>query len=463
MSEYRYGMATLSLELTRRCNLQCDFCARGRAQDMDMSRQVIDAVLDQMQDVYINDLRLNGGEPFLSPDAIAYLVDKIIQRKTHIGYCAVFTNGTVLNQTIANALCKLADYLSSAKWEVTCPGTSERVSPNYYEAKPGERVSIILSQNHHDNADRLPAAIKYYGSIHPKVGIGLQRDLFIRNPHEPVKDDDHDSVILEGLAAENIHILFDKSPDRKARKIINKYNFIVWDTNLKTDYTHRRITKSISVAANGSIFIGCLMPYERVDHEAIGNILSNDLFEQAESFCWKHLLTKQMNDVRELTAAHDLLKSAGIETPDYGGVDHAFNQIINIFEKYASELHMQMPNVAPHIVQLAAAIKLCHAMYLARGADSSAGIKAFVNLMRGEFPEMMCDQLLSDDGRHQLTEWIERLPLQTLIDSQRSKTYADIRSEVVSERERRKWYRIHDRWRKEGKLDAIEATRHMIE
>ena len=71
MQKYKYEMITLNMELTRRCNMQCAFCARGQAQNIDMSHEVIDATLNQLNGVYINNLRLNGGEPLLGSEALA--------------------------------------------------------------------------------------------------------------------------------------------------------------------------------------------------------------------------------------------------------------------------------------------------------------------------------------------------------------------------------------------------------
>jgi len=86
MKKYRFNMLSLNLETTRRCNLKCLFCARGHAQNMDMSPVVIDTTLDQLQknNVYVESLRLNGGEPFLAPDSIEY---SRRNHKTGITFC----------------------------------------------------------------------------------------------------------------------------------------------------------------------------------------------------------------------------------------------------------------------------------------------------------------------------------------------------------------------------------------
>lgn len=45
------AMYCLSIEMTRRCNMNCDFCARGQAQNVDITHEIIDKTLDEMKDV----------------------------------------------------------------------------------------------------------------------------------------------------------------------------------------------------------------------------------------------------------------------------------------------------------------------------------------------------------------------------------------------------------------------------
>lgn len=58
------SMFCLSIELTRKCNLNCDFCSRGEAQNLTITKQIIDEILDEMLNVTIFNIRINGGEPF---------------------------------------------------------------------------------------------------------------------------------------------------------------------------------------------------------------------------------------------------------------------------------------------------------------------------------------------------------------------------------------------------------------
>ena len=54
----------LILEVTRRCNMACEHCMRGDAQDMDMDIGLIDKALSSVSD--IGCMTFSGGEPTLN-------------------------------------------------------------------------------------------------------------------------------------------------------------------------------------------------------------------------------------------------------------------------------------------------------------------------------------------------------------------------------------------------------------
>ena len=51
----------LGIELTRRCNEKCEHCLRGDAMDIDLSKEVIDALFDNNNIRLIENLLLSGG------------------------------------------------------------------------------------------------------------------------------------------------------------------------------------------------------------------------------------------------------------------------------------------------------------------------------------------------------------------------------------------------------------------
>lgn len=47
-------ISCFAIEVTRRCNLNCDFCAKGEAQGMDITKETIDKTLDEVSEAYIH-------------------------------------------------------------------------------------------------------------------------------------------------------------------------------------------------------------------------------------------------------------------------------------------------------------------------------------------------------------------------------------------------------------------------
>ena len=64
----------LAIEVTQRCNLNCDHCLRGCARNVNITKEIIDKTLDNFE--HISSITFTGGEPTLNPEAIIYTIDK---------------------------------------------------------------------------------------------------------------------------------------------------------------------------------------------------------------------------------------------------------------------------------------------------------------------------------------------------------------------------------------------------
>lgn len=111
-------MDRLAVEVTRRCNLNCDFCARGKAQSIDITKEIIDKTLDELSNTLIGSLRLSGGEPFLNPGVITYLFEQIIKRRIRICSVEVFTNGTVIAPALLDDFKQMLKYIQEFEMEI---------------------------------------------------------------------------------------------------------------------------------------------------------------------------------------------------------------------------------------------------------------------------------------------------------------------------------------------------------
>ena len=66
----------LGLMVTNKCNLDCKHCCRGCKNNKDMSKEVIDTVLDQT--TLIGNLAICGGEVTLAVPTLEYIITQII-------------------------------------------------------------------------------------------------------------------------------------------------------------------------------------------------------------------------------------------------------------------------------------------------------------------------------------------------------------------------------------------------
>lgn len=288
-------MQTLCFDLTRRCNLACKFCARGPAQNQDISKEVIDATLDQMKGVFIWSIRFSGGEPLLNPFALDYVIDGIIKRNLAVCHITIFSNGTIYdNPQIDAALKRAADYLHTRNAEQTNPNYHKTVKSVY--AVHG-LVDIIVSDYGHLNAQHVDAAVNHYRNIGPYIEAVKQTSAYKGNNAA-------EGLVLYGSAIDHARELVKQpvTPDNVPPAHHNEYSFIVQPGLLSYPVEPPHVTKSITVSTNGIVFPGCMQTYERIDAEADYNILDGeDLFAYLEEYCWQHPATKGMNKVKRNT------------------------------------------------------------------------------------------------------------------------------------------------------------------
>ena len=100
---------TLMFEVTRRCNMNCPHCLRGCAQNLDMSRDVVNKVLDNID--AITTLQFTGGEPSLNLPLISYIFEEIKRRNIPVTSFWMATNGKANSMELAIELLKAIPYV----------------------------------------------------------------------------------------------------------------------------------------------------------------------------------------------------------------------------------------------------------------------------------------------------------------------------------------------------------------
>lgn len=80
----------LSIETTRRCNMSCEHCLRGPAQNKDLNPDVLDSFFKHVTHIY--NLTPTGGEPTLNPNALLQIKQAIQKYNVTLSTLYIVTN-----------------------------------------------------------------------------------------------------------------------------------------------------------------------------------------------------------------------------------------------------------------------------------------------------------------------------------------------------------------------------------
>ncbi|MFI3307078.1 MAG: radical SAM protein [Mycoplasmatota bacterium] len=92
----------LLMETTRRCNMQCAHCMRGPKENVDMSFDIIDELLENIDYIYI--ANFVGAEPSLYIDLIEYFFKRVKEKNIGLGGFWISTNGKENQEILINVL-----------------------------------------------------------------------------------------------------------------------------------------------------------------------------------------------------------------------------------------------------------------------------------------------------------------------------------------------------------------------
>lgn len=357
-------MSTLAIEMTRRCNLNCNFCGKGTAQNIDVSKEIIDKTLDEMKDTYIHNLRISGGEPLLAPKMICYLVDQIIKKHIYINKVLIFSNGNVEpSEELKDSLLDLLAYLRKIEPEIRKYIIwSTKAYRQVYKETNWRKAYIIVSDTDRPdtNNKQIDKLITYY-----QHSINDEDFCIIRQSNDFKS---LDGIELEGNALKNYReFCGDEITLDKIRIIDNGYYFMSESANNKYETFFENVTfilKTLTVSANGNVFPGCLMSYERVDKEYMFNVLNckNNFFDLVNDFCWMHPLNEKAIKIRSNLKEINFCKNKNIKVKHMQPSDYelmkALNKLVDVYENKAKDIHAKLPDLDFTTVDLLASTDL---------------------------------------------------------------------------------------------------------
>lgn len=146
----------LILEITRKCNMACDHCLRGDAQNMDMTKEIIDEVLKHCG--FIGTVVFTGGEPSLNVPLIRYFFKQAEKQGKLPGSFYVVTNGKENQYELAAELLKWYPKMEDKE---LC-GVSLSIDP-YHEPQNGylNEMEYVRSLSFYSNEKEIPASECY--------------------------------------------------------------------------------------------------------------------------------------------------------------------------------------------------------------------------------------------------------------------------------------------------------------
>lgn len=120
MSQKKLNLNSLYLEVTRRCNMDCDHCMRGDAQNKDLDIRALRPFFQTIKS--IRTIGFTGGEPSICPEKLLETLE--IVKEYHIPVFAidVTTNGKTLPDTFLMALIQWYAYCLDCGGEPECSG-----------------------------------------------------------------------------------------------------------------------------------------------------------------------------------------------------------------------------------------------------------------------------------------------------------------------------------------------------
>ena len=348
--KFDYYMSCLAIEITRKCNKHCLFCARGDAQEVDITREIIDKTLSEVKGCFINTLRISGGEPLLKPDMICYLLNQIIEKHIFVNDVVIFTNGHVTgNSELANCICTFLNYLRQIESEA---GTIMRWSNFTFTSKYSSIASkfvIIIS----DIANGRNVSPEVVNDLITYYSEKIQDDAFcIMKQSEDFTS--LGQITLEGNAKRNYKDLIGDSISyiNQIRILNNNYCFVTNSANNPHQpFFHNTyfVMKTLTVSANGNVFPGCSMSYIRVDNNPMFNILdcNKNFFEKVDTFCWNNPIFSMAKSKRNTFAAIEFCRKKGIKIKNMTKQDYILYQmlddLINQYETIARDIHPMLP------------------------------------------------------------------------------------------------------------------------
>lgn len=104
----KVSLRHIYIEIGRMCNLKCEHCCKGDPENIQISDEVIDVLLDNVH--FIDEITITGGEPMLYIERMRTLLNKCKNRNIKVNYFNVITNCTIKSDDFVELFNDWIDY-----------------------------------------------------------------------------------------------------------------------------------------------------------------------------------------------------------------------------------------------------------------------------------------------------------------------------------------------------------------
>lgn len=160
---------TISIEITRRCNLNCRHCLRGDAQAVDIEPATVDSLMEQTARIY--NLSFTGGEPTLNVPAMVHTLNRLREWEVPLSQMTVITNGAILSREFTEVVKGFSRYITP--WTGADSSVTVLVSKDHYHTGTDPDVAFSFYQRELAGA----AAVEYMMAGEKPVAMGRGRTL----------------------------------------------------------------------------------------------------------------------------------------------------------------------------------------------------------------------------------------------------------------------------------------------
>ena len=227
----KINIYSLSIEITRQCNMCCIHCMRGDAENVNLNPNILNSFLKQVKD--ITTLTITGGEPSLVPEIMIKLLRKFQKYKVAVGNIYIVTNGKKITNKFITACIEW--YLYCYDNEISAVCTSKDM---FHEPVWPDNIKKLEALSFFNNRDKNTDFTKTH-----VLNIGRAKTLHLPNVTK------NDRPYFEEIECETID-----------------------------EHTIEVCSGNITVTTNGDILSQCDYAYNETDAIKIGDV-NDDMYE----------------------------------------------------------------------------------------------------------------------------------------------------------------------------------------